>query len=298
MKALELSGINRMYEKGVPVLNNLSLSVNPGEVVGLLGANGAGKTTLIRIALGMLHPQSGRVRLFGLDPVKQPVQTKRRVGFVSEEQTLPPYLRIADVLGMHAELFSSDWDSAMASKLLERFDLPPKSKIGKLSKGQARRVALLCAVAHRPELLLLDEPAAGLDPAARREFLETSLQFLGDEGSAILFSSHHMDDVERIASRVALLDHGNKIIDQELDDLREGTTLLSLPTSGGIGVEELRGIDGCLRARVVHDEVRGLFQGREVEVAESLASVQKSAEPRFDSLSLEDLFIELVGGRS
>lgn len=297
MKVLELSGITRMYERGVCVLDEVSLTVNAGEVVGLLGANGAGKTTLIRIALGMLRPQAGSVRLFGLDPAEEPVKTKRRVGFVSEEQTLPPYLRIADVLGMHAELFASDWDPAMAAKLLERFELSGKSKIGKLSKGQARRVAVLCAVAHRPELLLLDEPAAGLDPAARREFLETALQFLSDEGSAILFSSHHMDDVERIASRVAVLDHGQKVIDQDLDDLREGTSLLTVPRSGSVTVENLRGLDGCLGARIVQDEVRGLFRGTKSEIMTRFAPIQNGVEPRINALSLEDLFIELVGGK-
>ncbi|MEM8711558.1 MAG: ABC transporter ATP-binding protein [Planctomycetota bacterium] len=168
MKVLELEGITRVYERGVRVLEDVSLGVRAGEVVGLLGANGAGKTTLIRIALGMLRPQAGTVRLFGQDPAEKPVETKRRIGYVSEDQTLPPYLRIRDVLAMHADLFA-DWDAQMATSLLERFELSPRSKIGKLSKGQARRVAVLCAIAHRPELLLLDEPAGGFDPAARRE---------------------------------------------------------------------------------------------------------------------------------
>ena len=209
------------------------------------------------------------------------MKTKRRVGYVSDTQALPPYLRVADVFGMHAELFAGDWDAAMVKELVERFELSDKSKISKLSKGQARRVAVICAIAHRPDLLLLDEPAAGLDPAARREFLETALQFLSNEGSAILFSSHQMDDVERIASRVAVLDKGTKLIDEDLDGLRESTTLLTLPTAGTVGAADLRGLEGCLRARVVHDELHGLFRGTEPEVSARFAPIRNGAAPRF-----------------
>lgn len=295
MTAMELRGITRIYERGVRVLDEVDLTLEPGEVVGLLGANGAGKTTLIRIALGMLHPQGGSVRLFGLDPRTNPIETKRRVGYVAENQSLPPYLRIADVLGMHAELFD-DWDAAMANGLLDRFELKPSQKIGKLSKGQARRVAVLCAISHRPELLVLDEPAGGFDPAARREFLETALQYLSDEGSAILFSSHHMDDVERIAGRVAVLDHGRKVIDQDLDELRESTVLLTAPASDAVGAAEVRALDGCLGARVVMDEVRGLFRGSEAEVEARFAHLRNGTPPRLSRVTLEELFIELVEG--
>ncbi|MEM6569638.1 MAG: ABC transporter ATP-binding protein [Planctomycetota bacterium] len=296
MKALELQGITRIYERGARVLSDVDLAVDPGEVVGLLGANGAGKTTLIRIALGMLRPQGGEVRVFGLDPKREPVETKRRVGYVSEDQVLPPYLRVGDVLGMHAELFD-DWDPALAKRLSERFELEPKRRVSTLSKGQARRVAVVSAIAHRPELLVLDEPAGGLDPAARREMLETALEFLADEGSAILFSSHHMADVERIAGRVALLDRGHMVVDQDLDDLRETTMLLRAPVSSGLAVADVRGVDGCLAARAAHEEIRALLRGTEAEVTQRLEPLQNGTPLHVAPLTLEDLFIEFVEGR-
>ncbi|MEM1450134.1 MAG: ABC transporter ATP-binding protein [Planctomycetota bacterium] len=296
MKALELQGITRIYERGARVLSDVDLGVDPGEVVGLLGANGAGKTTLIRIALGMLRPQGGEVRVFGLDPKREPVETKRRVGYVSEDQVLPPYLRVGDVLGMHAELFD-DWDPALAQRLSERFELEPKRRVSMLSKGQARRVAVVSAIAHRPELLVLDEPAGGLDPAARREMLETALEFLADEGSAILFSSHHMADVERIAGRVALLDRGHMVVDQDLDDLRETTMLLRAPVSSGLAVADVRGVDGCLAARAAHEEIRALLRGTEAEVTRRLEPLQNGTPLHVAPLTLEDLFIEFVEGR-
>ena len=296
MTVLELKQISRSYEKGVLVLQDVNLSIEAGEVVGLLGENGSGKTTLIKIALGLLHPQIGSVRVFGLDPTQHPVETKKRIGYVSETQALPTQLRIKDVLSMHQELFDS-WDSKIVSELLERFEFSGKERIGKLSKGQARRVAVLCAIAHRPELLLLDEPAGGFDPAARREFLEIALQFLANEGSAILFSSHQMDDVERIASRICMLRKGRKIIDQDLDTLQENTTLVTIPTKDRVELEVLRSIRGCLSARISHGELRGIVMGSQAKVDAMLLPSLKQASPRLSSVSLEDLFIELVEGR-
>ena len=296
MTVLEISNVTRSYEEGRPVLQGVGLSLEAGEVVGLLGENGAGKTTLIKVALGMLKPQEGSVRLFGLDPGERPVEVKRRLGYVSEDQVLPPYLRVRDVLDIHRELFPT-WDEGLSAELCERFSFSGKEKIGKLSKGQARRVAVTCAIAHRPELLLLDEPAGGFDPAARREFLETALQLLAEEGSAILFSSHHMGDVERIAGRVCLLHRGRTLIDRDLDELREETTLAVLPAGNGVAAVDLRGLETCLGARVVEDELRGLFAGREAAVRASLATLPGAHDPHFTSVSLEDLFVELVEGR-
>ena len=170
---LEFQNISRSFKKGVPVLNGVTFSMGEGEVLGLLGRNGAGKTTLIRIAMGMLFPHSGKVRVFGLSPTDEPVAVKKRIGYVAEDQVLPVGSSIADLIALHRYLFAS-WDQALERRLLDRFGLSPSSKIRHLSKGQARQAALICAVCHRPELLILDEPAGGLDPAARREFLETA----------------------------------------------------------------------------------------------------------------------------
>ncbi|MBI4873577.1 MAG: ABC transporter ATP-binding protein [Acidobacteria bacterium] len=142
------------------MLRSVSFSVEPGEVVGLLGRNGAGKTTLIRIAMSLLEAQEGRVRALGLDPRQDAVAMKRRVGYGSEEQILPPNLRVDEMIGFHRALFPT-WDAELERQVRERFALPAQARISRLSKGQARQVALLCAVAHRPEVLILDEPAGG-----------------------------------------------------------------------------------------------------------------------------------------
>jgi len=291
---LEFNNVSRSYTKGVPVLDGVTFSVAPGEVVGLLGRNGAGKTTLIRIAMGMLFPHAGSVRVFGLSPTEDPVAVKKRIGYVAEDQVLPPRLTVAELIDFHRYLFDQ-WNDALERQLLDRFGLRTGAKIKQLSKGEARQVALLCAVCHRPELLILDEPAGGLDPAARREFLETSIQLLNREGTAILFSSHHMTDVERIGGRVVLLDQGKVRLDRELDTLREEVCLAMMP-HGAADEQTLATLAGCLGLRQVRDEWHAVFNGAPEAVERRLRESLGVANIRCASLPLEELFIELVGG--
>ncbi|MBZ5586343.1 MAG: ABC transporter ATP-binding protein [Acidobacteriia bacterium] len=280
---LEFLNVSRSFKKGTPVLDGVSFSVGEGEVVGLLGRNGAGKTTLIHIAMGLLSPHGGAVRVFGVSPLDDPVSVKRRVGFVSEEQVLPPRSTVAELIAFHRYLFER-WDDALERQLMDRFGLSGRDRILRLSKGQARQVALLCAVCHRPELLLLDEPAGGLDPVARREFLETSIQLLNREGTAILFSSHHMSDVERIGGRVVLLDQGKVRIDRDLDRLREDICVAMIPRASAPDPAALERLPGCLRVRPVFDDWHVVFEG---DPGNGIRCVR---------VPLEELFIELVGG--
>ncbi len=296
---LEFQDIARSYQRGTPVLDGVTFSVVPGEVIGLLGRNGAGKTTLIRIAMGMLFPERGSVRVFGLSPTEEPVAVKKRVGYVAEDQVLPARLTIAELIDFHRYLFP-EWNEALERQLLDRFQLARGSKIKHLSKGQARQVALLCAVCHRPELLILDEPAGGLDPVARREFLETSIQLLNREGTAILFSSHHMTDVERIGGRVVLLDKGRVRLDRELDTLREETCLAIVPrASAGDSARieaQIGRMGGFLGMRVIHDDWHAVFNGAPEAVRQELQTELGVNGIRCAGLPLEELFIELVGG--
>ncbi len=296
---LELRGVHRAYTRGEEVLRGIDLTVTAGEVLGLLGRNGAGKTTLLRIALGQLEPQRGSVRVFGEDPRRDPVSVRRRVGYVSEDQVLPGFLKVREVIDLHRRLYPT-WDQALATELAARFHMSGDQRVKHLSKGQARQVALLCAVAHRPALLLLDEPAGGLDPAMRREFLETAIQLLGESGSTILFSSHHMTDVERLASRLVMLHENQKWIDSALDDVREGYCLALIPGTGGLTAREVLGLEGCLSARERDGGIRAIFESQPGPCRERLAaglSGRCGAETvRCLPLPLEEMFIELVGG--
>jgi ABC-2 type transport system ATP-binding protein len=296
MNAVDFRNIHRAYKRGVDVLDGVTFSIEAGQVVGLVGKNGAGKTTLIRIAMGMIEPQRGSVAIFGLDPRVQPLDVKKRVGYVSEDQILPPFLTIGEVIDLHRGLFDK-WDDRMEQDLRDRFELSRGTKIKDLSKGQARQVALLCAVAHRPELLLLDEPAGGLDPAARREFLETSIQYLNEEGSTILFSSHHMTDVERLADRIVMIHKGRLLLDDALDSLQENYSLALVPHEANATREHLLALDGCLGVRERSEALHVVFKSDPEQSKQSLEGKLGIANTRCTTLALEEMFIELVGGQ-
>lgn len=296
MSVLAFENVHRAYDGGEDVLAGVGFAVERGEVVGLLGKNGAGKTTLIRIAMGMLDPGRGSVRVFGMNPRTRPIEVKRRVGYVSEEQILPPFLTVAEVVDVHRGLFPT-WDDATAGELGSRFHLSPDARIKSLSKGQARQVALMCAVSHRPELLLLDEPAGGLDPAARREFLEASIQLLNEEGTTILFSSHYMQDVERMAGRVVMLHDGGVLIDDHLDALREAHTLAVIPSAAGVERHRVKALADCLGVRERSDGLHAVFALGPDEACARISAELAVSGAVCRSIALEDMFIELAGGQ-
>jgi ABC-2 type transport system ATP-binding protein len=296
MTVLAFDDIHRAYRRGRNVLDGVSFDVQAGEVVGLLGRNGTGKTTLIRIAMGMIEAQRGSVRVFGRDPRRDPLAVKRRIGYVSEEQVLPGFTTIGDLIRLHRGLFP-DWDDLMAEGLCDRYALGWNTRIKTLSKGQARQVALLCAVSHKPELLILDEPAGGLDPAARRDFLETSIQLLNEAGSTILFSSHHMSDVERMARRVVMLNDGKVLLDDSLDDLQENFAVAIVPHADGRAAA-LQALPECLGVR---DRIEGLHAVLRLEPEAARGTVEGRLGihgGRYSRLGLEEMFIEIAEGQS
>lgn len=201
-------------------LDDLSLAVPRGGVFGLIGGNGAGKTTLIKHILGMFKPQSGSVAVFGLDPVENPVGTLGRIGYLSEERDLPNWMRVSELM-RYTQAFYPNWDEKYAQELRLAFDLDPKARIKNLSRGQRARAGLLVALAHRPELLVLDEPSSGLDPVVRRDILGAIIRTIADEGRTVLFSSHLLDEVERVADRVAIIHQGRIMLTASMDEIRD-----------------------------------------------------------------------------
>jgi ABC-2 type transport system ATP-binding protein len=201
-------------------LSNVSLEVPKGGVLGLVGPNGAGKTTLIKHILGLLRPKSGTVRVFGLDPVGNAVQVLARLGYLSEDRDLPPWITVGELL-RYSRAFYPHWDKAYAEKLRDQFQLSATSRVRTLSKGELAKAGLLVALAHRPELLLLDEPSSGLDPVVRREMLEAIVRAVGDEGRTVLFSSHLLDEIGRVSDWVAMLANGKLVLRGDLQDILE-----------------------------------------------------------------------------
>src|SRR5437762_11780693 len=201
-------------------LARVSLSMPRGAVYGLVGANGAGKTTLIKHILGLLRAQTGSVRIFGLDPVADPVAVLSRIGYLSEENDLPGWMRV-DELVRYSRAFYSTWDVAYAEELRRTFALDAAAKIKTLSKGQKARVGLLVALAYRPELLVLDEPSSGLDPIVRRDILGAVIRTIADEGRTVLVSSHLLDEVEQVADHVTTISQDKIVLSATLREIKD-----------------------------------------------------------------------------
>ena len=191
--------------------------VEPGMVVGLVGPNGAGKTTLLQVLAGLLPVARGPVSVFGLDPWTHPVPVRSSLGFMSDDMPLFA-MHIGQLLRVLSGYYPT-WDPALVQDLLERFDLDPKKKVMDLSKGQSTRIRLITAMAFRPRLLLLDEPASGLDLGGRRTLLESVLEVVRDPERSVIVSSHRLTDVERIADRLLVLNQGRVIKEGATDEL-------------------------------------------------------------------------------
>jgi len=289
----ELEGVTKRFGR-VPALSELSLRIEPGVSYGLIGRNGAGKTTALRLLMGLLRPDEGKVKLFGGDPIADAERVKLHVGYLAEDQAFPPRLRPLDLVGFFAGCYPS-WDHEFAASLVARFKIPLKRRLSTLSKGQQRQVGLLCAVAHRPRLLILDEPGGGLDPVVRRGFLEEVIDLLGSEQTSVLFSSHHLGEVERIATRIGILHRGGLLIEEDMDRLRERSCQVLARLNGADVAAPRLGLPGCVQAKPKGEAwlLTFLTDGR--AACERVGSLPGGEVIEARAVSLEDLFVAMVG---
>jgi ABC-2 type transport system ATP-binding protein len=215
---VEVDAVSRRYGSTI-ALDNVSLRAEVGLVYGLVGANGAGKTTLIKHLLGLLRPQRGRVRVFGLDPVRDPVSVLRRVGYLSEQRDLPEWMRLEELL-RYTQAYHPSWDQVYAEQLLATFGLDRRKRFSDLSQGMRAQAGLVVAVAHRPDLLVLDEPSSGLDVVVRQDILDAIVRTVIEDGRTVIFSSHLLDEVERMCDHVTVMHEGKVTIQGPVDEVR------------------------------------------------------------------------------
>jgi ABC-2 type transport system ATP-binding protein len=213
---LETEGLTKRYGRQ-RALSDCTLHIPPGRVVGLVGPNGAGKTTLLQLAVGLLTPTAGRIEVLGGQPGSGPDQLAK-VGFVAQDTPTYANLTVADHLRLGAHL-NPRWDDEVARIRIERLGLDPARPAGKLSGGQRAQLALTLAVAKRPELLVLDEPVARLDPLARREFLQNLMEFTADSGAGVILSSHLVADLERVCDYLIVLADSRVLLAGDVDEL-------------------------------------------------------------------------------
>lgn len=270
------------------VLRQLDFDVPRGSVVGLVGVNGAGKTTLIKCMLGLLRLDAGEITLLGEDSWNLSAEAKMRLGYVSQTPQLLAWMRVRHLVNYTAAFYPR-WNARHVEELLDLWELDRNARVSTLSEGQAQRLAIVLALGHDPELLVLDEPAASLDPAARRKFLQTVLQLAANGNRTILFSTHITSDLERVADRIAIVRAGRIVFMGELDTLKDRVKRLhvtaerALPSSLALPGTLAETIDGP-SAVVSTSEFTP-------ELVEALRR-DHQAEVDVEDLNLEDIFLE------
>ena len=217
--AIVTRGLKKQFGKKAAV-EGLDLEVPTGSVFGFLGRNGTGKTTTIKMLMNLLQPTSGQAEVLGRDPWKEDLELKQRVGYVAENPVLYEWMKVGELVWFTGSFYSY-WDQKKVEALIDRFGLDPEQKVKHLSRGMKAQLALALALGHDPELLLLDEPATGLDVLVRRDFLESIIQVIQEEGRTVFLSSHLVHEVERVADRVAIIEAGRLVVCKEVDEIKQ-----------------------------------------------------------------------------
>ncbi|HVS71174.1 MAG TPA: ABC transporter ATP-binding protein [Phycisphaerae bacterium] len=225
--AIELANVHKSFGRNA-VLAGVDLHVPAGKTYAFLGRNGAGKTTTIRMLMGLLHPDAGDIHVLAMSPRNDALAIRRDVGYLAEDQQMWGWMKVREILSFLAPFYPT-WDWPYAKELLQQFALSPDTRIKHLSKGQNVRLGLLLALAHRPRLVILDDPALGLDPIMRKEFLRDVVEHLQGRNVTVFFSSHLLYEVEPVADIIGILDHGKIVCESPTDTLRENVRQFLLP---------------------------------------------------------------------
>lgn len=289
MNAIETNGLRHAYGD-TPVLRDLQLRVPEGSIYGFLGRNGAGKSTCIQILAGLRQRQQGDVSVLGVNPASWGAKSLAEFGYVAESGFLPGQMRVGTLLDWTKALYPR-WDAELVERWLTKFRLGRRKRVHELSLGQQRQLAFLLAVAPRPRLMILDEPAANLDTVARRGFLEEIAILAREEGATVFFSTHVLGDVERVADRVGILAGGKLLVDESLDELKETVRQVRfhwdrpepppVQPAGAFRIRKSRG-ETLVTMRLEDEASVAALAGR------------AGCRGEIRGLNLEDLFVELT----
>ncbi len=285
--AIDIQQVSKRFGN-TQAVKELDLAIPKGTVFGFLGENGAGKTTTIRMMVGLLKPDQGTVKLMGMDPLGNDISVKEKFGYVSEDRGMYRWMKVKEILWFNKGLYPN-WDEQIAAQLLKDFDLDPDKKIKTLSRGMVAKVAILSALACRPEVLILDEPTSGLDPMVRREILEKMVAYCADYGTTVFFSSHLIDDIERLADTVGIICKGRLVIHDEKQKVRE--SLKRVLFRLGEKVASIPAHPGILSSTQKNGEWECILKTPEKEAFEFLKSLNPE-HIEFSEMSLEDVFAE------
>ncbi len=287
--AIDLQAVYKSFRR-TDVLRGVTLRVARGKTFAFLGRNASGKTTTIRLLLGLLKRDDGAIRVLGLDPQAQPLELRRRIGYLAEDQTMYGWMRVEEIVRFIAPFYPT-WDHDLALKYLRDFELPLRTRIKHLSKGQNVRLGLVLALAHRPELVILDDPALGLDPIMRKQFNRDLITHLQGEGRTVFYSSHLLYEVEPVADEVAILDHGRIVRQADTETLRRDVKQIIVSREAYAG---LRSNVKLLDEREDGDRVAVTVEDAE----DALGTIGRDGvEHRVVDLNLDEIFEAYVAGR-
>jgi ABC-2 type transport system ATP-binding protein len=282
---VEINGVTLAYGGGPSVLRGLDWRLLPGQVVGLLGRNGAGKTTLLEALLGLRDVQAGAVQVFQQPVSRLDDAARARIGYVPQQSDLFEAFTPAQLLA-YFKSFYPRWNEAKVDGLMSRWAIDRDKRIGKLSVGQQQRLSIVRALAHDPDLLVLDEPVASLDPAARRDFLRELVDGVLERGTTVVFSTHILSDLERVAFNLAFMNGGRIALQAPLDELLDEVRVLSGTTAEVQALLQRLGAASLKRTP--------LADGRERVMARLPAGARLPPDAHADGVTLEDLFMELT----
>ena len=286
---LKITNLRKEYEEFV--LDNISWNISKGYITGLIGPNGAGKTTTIKLIMNLIKSDGGKVDVFGLDHVADDIEIKNRVGYVGEEQFFYEH-HGAHWTGKFVSHFYSDWDMDRYQKLLDEFEIPRKKMIRKFSKGMRVKLSLAIALSHNPELIILDEPTAGLDPIIRRDVLDFLQSITQNGDKSVLISSHITDDLARIADMITYMINGRIALSSAKDDLMANWKKIHF-SKGAVDPKALESLE-----QVEDHAFGGSGITRDYpEIKESLSQGLETGNIKVENVGLDDILISLVKGR-
>ena len=294
---IEASGLTKSFPGRVVAVKDLDLEVKRGMVYGLIGRNASGKTTTLRLLLGLLQPDCGEARILGWNFWRAPRAVRSRVGYVCQSQSLPEAMTLEQLCWYLGRCYER-WDSGYARQMAERWNLPWRSPLGHLSNGRQRQAAILLAFAARPEVVVLDEPAAGLDPVARREVLEEMIEALGqNDGCTVLLSTHLISDLERVADHIGILDRGRMALSLSLESLLQQFKRVQVIFRGEATPADFV-VPGALspvrRSGPVLQTIVRWTHDHELDALRGAVDARVQVFP----MGLEEIFIELFGSHT
>ncbi len=291
---VHLCSLSKAFRGGPPVLDGFDLKVDHGEVFGLIGRNGSGKTTALRILMGLLRADHGIAHVLGQDLWQADREHRQRVAYVSQSQQLPDWLSMRELAGTSSRLYRA-WSRPFFAEILKRWNLPPDRPVASLSGGNQRLAAIALALSTRPEVLVLDEPAAGLDPIARRDLNQCLIEVLGEgSGCTIVLSTHLLADLERLATRVGIIEEGRLVAEGAVEEWQRTMRRLQIVFAQEQPPRDFS-IPGAIRSRTLGPVVSALARIEDDSQLDGIRAIEGARVYVFP-LTLEELFVDWFQG--